>query len=58
MNYPSFNMPPEPPEGVTTILTRFTYPINEQTLNAANYQAAATAIGGDLLTTKLFWDIN
>ena len=51
-------MPPEPPAGVTTILTRFTYPINEQTLNAANYGAAATAIGGDLLTTKLFWDKN
>jgi len=57
LDYPAFNMPPSPPEGVTTIPTRFTYPINEQTLNAANYQAAATAIGGDKLTTPLFWDI-
>ncbi len=37
--------------------TRFTYPINEQTLNADNYAAAAAAIGGDDLLTKLFWDI-
>ncbi|HET8962894.1 MAG TPA: SusD/RagB family nutrient-binding outer membrane lipoprotein, partial [Chitinophagales bacterium] len=35
---------------------RYTYPINEQTLNGSNYSAAASAIGGDLLTTKLFWD--
>lgn len=49
-------MPPNPPTGVDEIPTRFTYPVNEQTLNAANYAAASTAIGGDLLTTRLFWD--
>lgn len=37
---------------------RMTYPIREQTLNATNYNAAAAAIGGDKLKTKLFWDIN
>ena len=37
---------------------RMTYPINEQTVNGVNWQAASTAIGGDLLTTKIFWDIN
>jgi len=36
--------------------SRMAYPIREQTLNAANYQAASTAIGGDKLKTKLFWD--
>ncbi|MBB5647530.1 SusD/RagB family nutrient-binding outer membrane lipoprotein [Pedobacter cryoconitis] len=36
--------------------TRFTYPGNEQQLNGTNYTAAAAAIGGDLTTTKLFWD--
>lgn len=36
--------------------TRFTYPGNEQQLNGTNYAAAAAAIGGDLSTTKLFWD--
>jgi hypothetical protein len=38
--------------------TRFSYPQNEQTLNGANYTAAASAIGGDVVTTKLFWDKN
>jgi hypothetical protein len=56
LDYPAFVMPPNPPTGVDKIPTRFTYPINEQTLNAKNYTAAAAAIGGDLLTTKLFWD--
>ncbi|MBU2060234.1 MAG: SusD/RagB family nutrient-binding outer membrane lipoprotein [Bacteroidetes bacterium] len=35
---------------------RFTYPVGEQTLNNSNYSAAATAVGGDKLSTKLFWD--
>ncbi|WP_281238812.1 SusD/RagB family nutrient-binding outer membrane lipoprotein [Flavobacterium praedii] len=43
-------------EGV--VPRRFTYPVNEQTLNKANYSTAATAIGGDKLKTKLFWDKN
>ncbi|GET29989.1 SusD/RagB family nutrient-binding outer membrane lipoprotein [Prolixibacter sp. SD074] len=58
LDYPAFNMPPTPPTGVASIPTRFTYPVNEQTLNEDNYKAAATAIGGDKLTTKIFWDIN
>ena len=35
---------------------RFTYPVTEQNLNRVNYEQAAQAIGGDLVTTKLFWD--
>lgn len=35
---------------------RFTYPVQEQTLNATNYASASAAIGGDRLKTKLFWD--
>ncbi len=35
---------------------RFTYPIGEQTLNGDNYTSAATAVGGDKMATKLFWD--
>ncbi|MCF0059736.1 SusD/RagB family nutrient-binding outer membrane lipoprotein [Dyadobacter sp. CY356] len=38
------------------IPVRIIYPINEQTLNPASRSAAATAIGGDLATTKLWWD--
>lgn len=38
------------------IPVRMIYPIIEQTLNGANREAAAGAIGGDLATTKLWWD--
>jgi len=38
------------------IPSRMAYPIREQTLNATNYNAAATSIGGDKLSTKIFWD--
>jgi hypothetical protein len=54
LDHPAFNMPPTPVSDA--IPTRFTYPINEQTLNPDNYKAAAIAVGGDELTTKLFWD--
>jgi hypothetical protein len=37
---------------------RLIYPINEQTLNGENRTAAASAIGGDVATTKLWWDVN
>ncbi|MBT1698879.1 SusD/RagB family nutrient-binding outer membrane lipoprotein [Fulvivirgaceae bacterium PWU4] len=51
-----------PPSGGTApaglqIPVRLIYPINEQTLNGVNREAAAAAIGGDLATTKLFWDV-
>lgn len=38
--------------------TRFTYPVTEFSLNGDNVAAAATAIGGDNLMTKVFWDVN
>lgn len=44
------------PQADGQVPSRMTYPIREQTLNPTNYNAAATAIGGDKLTTKLFWD--
>ncbi len=56
LDYPVLNIPP----AITSyaeIPKRLTYPVNEQTLNAANYQAASTAIGGDELTTRVFWDV-
>ena len=53
----------QPPSGGNVpvgliIPTRIIYPINEQTLNGINREAAAASIGGDLASTKLFWDIN
>jgi len=47
-----------PPEAESVIPLRLTYPVTEQTLNGANRAAAATAIGGDAVSTKLFWDKN
>lgn len=35
---------------------RMQYPAREASTNSANYAAAGAAIGGDKLTTKLFWD--
>lgn len=48
-----------PSVGITEndIPTRFTYPVDEQNLNEANWQEASSAIGGDELSTKLFWDV-
>lgn len=56
LDYPVLNIPPTI-SNYNQIPKRFTYPINEQTLNAANYASASAAIGGDQLTTKLFWDL-
>ncbi|MCF8247360.1 MAG: SusD/RagB family nutrient-binding outer membrane lipoprotein [Saprospiraceae bacterium] len=47
-----------PPDALSDIPVRYTYPTQEQTLNATNYAAASAAIGGDEVGTKLFWDKN
>jgi hypothetical protein len=46
------------PAAASKVPVRMSYPIREQTLNPTNYNAANTAIGGDKLTTKIFWDKN
>jgi hypothetical protein len=40
---------------ITTIPKRMTYPQQEFTVNGANAQAAAVAVGGDQMSTKLWW---
>lgn len=47
---------PAPTTAVSDFPVRFTYSVDEQNINTANYNAAAKAIGGDEVTTKLFWD--
>jgi hypothetical protein len=56
LDYPILN----PPEAMTyaDIPLRMPYPYNENKMNKANYDAASSAIGGDLASTKLFWDKN
>ncbi|MBK8702940.1 MAG: SusD/RagB family nutrient-binding outer membrane lipoprotein [Saprospiraceae bacterium] len=46
-----------PPDAESDVPVRYTYPVQEQTINADNYTAAASAVGGDVVSTKLFWDI-
>ncbi len=47
-----------PADAVSDIPVRLTYPIVEQTLNGGNWSTASDAIGGDAVTTKLFFDLN
>ncbi len=57
LDFPVLNLPPAPDESAEgAVPRRHTYPVNEQTLNKANYTAAASKIGGDKLSTKIFWD--
>jgi hypothetical protein len=55
LDYPIFNLA-ETISAYNEIPTRFTYPVNEQTLNKTSYEAASASIGGDLPTTRIFWD--
>lgn len=54
MGYPAFNAPPT--MTVADIPVRMTYPLRELTLNGDSYSAAASKIGGDLVTTRVFWN--
>jgi len=40
---------------LSTVPYRFAYPTLESSVNKTNYDAAAAAIGGDKLTTKVWW---
>ncbi len=55
-DFPILNAAPQ--LTIEDIPSRFTYPIDEQNRNNASREAAANAIGGDQLTTKLFWDVD
>jgi hypothetical protein len=49
---------PAPVGAVSGFPNRLYYPQTEQTLNPTNYTQAASAVGGDKVETKLFWDIH
>lgn len=53
LDYPAL---PAPVDALSDFPVRFTYPVAEQNINENSYNAAAAAIGGDDVTTKLFWD--
>ena len=53
LDYPALTPPTTAKSGFPV---RLTYPTNEQTLNNENYTAAAAAMGGDKVESKIFWD--
>jgi len=53
LDYPQLTAPTT---AFSALPVRFVYPVSEQNINGENYTQAAAAIGGDLVTTKLFWD--
>jgi len=53
LDYPVIQVPNN---SLSSFPVRFTYPSSEQNRNKANWSSASAAIGGDLVTTKLFWD--
>ncbi|MDF2552770.1 MAG: SusD/RagB family nutrient-binding outer rane lipoprotein [Chryseobacterium sp.] len=59
LDYPAIVAPPSAyPVAEGKIPVRLTYPSTEPNINGASYQAAVVAIGGDKLSTKVFWDVN
>ncbi|MFI2741218.1 SusD/RagB family nutrient-binding outer membrane lipoprotein [Zhouia sp. PK063] len=56
--YRKFGFPAMHISGETELPTprRYTYPQEEPTLNGANYEAASSALGGDELSSRIFWD--
>ena len=54
LDYPDMAVPVN---ALSEFPVRFTYPILEQNINTSNYNTASAAIGGDEVTTKLFWDL-
>lgn len=53
--FPS-SIKPGPDAFYTVYPSRFEYPSKEQALNAENYNAAVSRIGGDEITTKVWWE--
>jgi hypothetical protein len=56
LDYPRLFAPPEFLQEIDKVPVRLFYPVSEQTLNAENYEAASTKIGGDSPLTRLFFD--
>ena len=55
LDYPTFVNPPN--SKLTGVPVRMPYSDQEYVLNKTNVDAAASAIGGDMAVTKLFWDL-
>lgn len=59
LDFPALQAPPTAVEEAKgKVPVRLIYSHLDASQNKTNYDAAAAAIGGDLMTTKLFWDKN
>ncbi len=58
LDVPGVGIVPPPVAAKSTFPTRLQYSQNEQVVNPDSYTAAASAIGGDEVTTKLWFDKN
>lgn len=58
LGVPGLNIVPAPVGAKSDFPTRLQYSQGEQVVNPDSYKAAATAIGGDEVTTKLWFDTN
>lgn len=47
-----------PPVSELPVPRRYIYPLAEPNINQDNYDAATSAMGGDELDSRVFWDIN
>jgi Starch-binding associating with outer membrane len=58
LDFPALAIPATTYNNLTVVPRRYSYPSSEQTLNSASVTAASSAIGGNTLSTKVFWDVN
>ncbi len=56
LDFPALVAPPVTFGDITEVPKRYSYPGIEQTLNAANLEAAVAKLGNNAVTTKIFWD--
>ena len=56
LGFPAMNVPPVPRTTNGEVPRRYIYPLDESDVNEVNYNAASTAMGGDNLLSKVFWD--
>lgn len=55
LDYPEMNIAAVSQESVPR---RYIYPNDEPQVNGTNYEAAKSAMGGDLKSNRVFWDVN
>ena len=58
LDFGVLQMPADGPLEGAGIPLRLRYPLDEQSANEENYRAAVAAQGEDLLTTRLWWDVD